>query len=60
MAILTIILNFLSGIFAEVIKDVLSTPAQEISVEEGSGQLDLPSTPADDLRNQFKWMLDRG
>ena len=52
-----IILAFIGKIFssvcAEVLKDVLKTPAKEISVEEVYGELQLPSTPVDELMSDY-------
>jgi len=52
MAILTAILNAIASIFSEVFKHVLSTPAEETSIEEMDNDFILPDTPVDELLNR--------
>jgi len=64
MSIIAMLLQALGSIVAKVLadvfKDILKTPAKEISIEDCQGKVDLPATPIDDLDNQYKWLLDRG
>jgi len=45
--------NMFAKVFSEVIKDVLNTPAKEISIETVGGDVDLPPTPVDDLLTEY-------
>lgn len=48
------ILAFLGKIFAEVLKDVLKTPAQVVEVKEADGIIELPSTTVDELLSEYR------
>jgi len=60
MSILSMILGFLAKIMAEVLTNVLQTPAIETSVENVEGPLSTTSTTVDELHDQYKWVRDRG
>lgn len=60
MSVLSLILSFLGKILAEVLKDVLKTPAIETTVRNVEGPITTIPTPADVLSGKFKWVRDRG
>jgi len=52
-ALLAFISSLISKLFAEVITDVLKTPAVTTEVETVSGTIDVPASNIDDVRRLF-------
>jgi hypothetical protein len=46
--------SMFAKIFAEVLKDVLKTPAKEVEITEARGDVDIKPTPVDELITDYR------
>lgn len=56
---LKVILEVIGGIFTDIFKDAMKTPAKEVSVETVEGSISLHPTPPDILRDRYFRLHDR-
>ena len=59
MSIIALLLNFIGGIFSEVIKDVLKTPATTSEVSNVAGDLPLQVDSVDSIIDRYDGVFDR-